>query len=137
MRSERLIHKAKLAERVSELLSSASAETWPKPDFSKVSISGDKPHVEVGDPHWAALHDAVHEVRDHTLRALGAMAAVDEDKTLSPTGKAEKKREIATKAITALEKSQHLAKARKAVEGQVKRWDKDLGLTPKAPETAR
>ena len=26
------------------------AENWPKPDFSNVSLMGDKPHVEVGDP---------------------------------------------------------------------------------------
>ena len=33
------------------------AEQWPKPDFSKVSLAGDKPHMEVGDPHWDALRD--------------------------------------------------------------------------------
>jgi hypothetical protein len=101
-----------------------SAETWPKPDFSKVSISGDKPHMEVGDPHWCALHDAVSTARSHVLKAFGSMAAIDEDRNLSPTGKAEKKKEIASKALAALEKAPHLSKARSAVEDQVKRWDK-------------
>ena len=90
--------------------------------------------MEVGDPHWAALHDAVYEARECTLKALGSMAAVDEDKSLSLTGKAEKKREIATKAITALSKSPRLVKARSAVEVQVERCNEKLGLTPKAPE---
>ena len=112
------------------------AETWPSPDFSKVTITGDVPHVEVGDPHWSALHDAVHEARDRTLKALGAISAIDEDKTLSPTGKLEKKKEIATKAITALKKAQHLGKARSAVENQVASWNKQLGLTPKVPDAA-
>ena len=112
------------------------AESWPSPDFSKVTITGERPHMEPGDPHWAALHDAVREARDRTLKARGSMAAIDEDRNLSPTGKLEKKKEIASKAITALEKSQHLVKARSAVEDQVRLWNKALGLTPKAPENA-
>jgi hypothetical protein len=34
-----------------------------------------------------------------------------------------------------LEKAPHLRKARSAVEDQFKRWDKDLGLMPKPPES--
>jgi hypothetical protein len=54
---------------------------------------------------------------------------------LSAAGKTEKKREIPSKAIGALEKSNSLAAARGSVEHQVAKWNKQLGLTPKAPES--
>jgi hypothetical protein len=110
------------------------SENWPSPDVN-VSIMGDQPTIK-GELHWSALHDCVSDARTCVLKAFGAMAAIDEDQNLSPTGKAEKKKEIATKATTALEKSGHLAKARSAVEVQVKHWEKELGLSPKAPDAA-
>lgn len=110
------------------------SENWPSPDFSKTSILGDKPHVDAGELHWSTLHDAVSEARDHVLKALGAMAAINDDKSLSDVGKAEKKQEIATKAIASFEAAKSLAKARAAVAAQVKRWDEKLGLAPKPPE---
>ena len=63
------------------------------------------------------------------------MAAIDEDQNLSPTGKAEKKREIATEAIAHLEKSKTLASARDSVERQISKWDEQSGLAVKPPST--
>jgi hypothetical protein len=63
------------------------------------------------------------------------MAAIDDDKNLSPTGKAEQKREIATEALTAFQKAKSLDRARASVESQIAQWDKDLGLVPEQPAT--
>lgn len=106
---------------------------WPSPDYSKVSIQGDRPHAAAGELHWGLLHDSVNDLRTRTLKALGKLAAVDEDKTLSATGKAEKKQEIASAAIASFEKSGSLEKARSAVENQVAKWNDELGVTPKLP----
>jgi hypothetical protein len=111
------------------------AAGWPKPDYSKTSIMGDKPHVgDPGEIHWGLLHDAVGHARKAALKACGEMSAIDDDRNLSGEGKKLKRQEIGTKAMAALKKSQHLDKARSAVADQVKRWDKELGLMPKAPE---
>jgi hypothetical protein len=59
------------------------------------------------------------------MKVLGSMSAIDEDKSLSSSGKADEKRKVAEAAIVALEKSKSLDKARSAIEDQVKRWDKD------------
>ena len=64
------------------------------------------------------------------------MAAVDEDKTLSPVGKAEKKREIAEAAIANHGKSTSLQKARASVERQVAKWSEQLALPPVDPAIA-
>jgi hypothetical protein len=69
------------------------------------------------------------------MKVIGSMSAIDEDKSLSSSGKADEKRKVAEAAIVALEKSKSLDKARSAIEDQVKRWDKDCGLTPKPPES--
>ena len=70
------------------------------------------------------------------MKGLGSMSAIDEDKSLSSSGKADEKRKVAEAAIVALEKSKSLDKARSAIEDQVKRWDKDCGLTPKPPKSS-
>jgi hypothetical protein len=31
------------------------AEKWPRPDYSKTSLLGDKPHVEEGDAFWGPI----------------------------------------------------------------------------------
>ena len=108
-------------------------ETWPSPNVD-VSIMGDRPTIK-GELFWSALHDCVTDARTRVLKAFGAMAAINEDQKLSPTGKTEKKKEIATKAIAELEKSKSLDKARAAVEHQVERWNEQLGLTPKPVES--
>ena len=112
------------------------AETWPKPNFAEASIKGEKPSLGDADGpiHWVRIHDAVADARTRLLKVLGSMAAVDEDQKLSPSGKAEKKREIATKAIADFQKSNSLSQAQKSVEHRLARMDEDLGLTPKAPE---
>src|SRR4026207_560744 len=81
----------------------------------------------------AALHDCVDDARNRVLRTVGSRAAVDDDKTLSPVGKAEKKREIAEAAIADHAKSKSLDKARASVADQVKRWDEKLALPPGDP----
>ena len=63
------------------------------------------------------------------------MAAIEEDKSLSATGRLEKKQATSAKAVEALAKSKALSKARDAVADKVKEWDKQLGLNPKSPET--
>ena len=99
---------------------------WPKPDYSKVSIEGDKPHVSAGELHWDALHACKDAARKHTLKFLGACAGIDENKSLSVDGKREAKAQAAEAALTALEKSQALEKARAAVEQQVAKWNTEL-----------
>ena len=56
---------------------------WPQPDFSKVSIAGDRPHVDAGELHWAALHCAKDEARDRLLKTLGTMSGIDDNKKIS------------------------------------------------------
>jgi hypothetical protein len=107
------------------------SENWPSGDV-KVSIMGNQPTIK-GELHWSTLHDCVSDARNRVLKTFGAMAAIDEDRNLSPTGKADKKREIATKAIADLERSKSLAKAQAAVEHQVTKWNEQL--RPKAPES--
>jgi hypothetical protein len=104
-----------------------SRDEWPSPDSSKISISGDRPTL--GAPLYSfALHDCVDDARDRTLKTFGRMAAIEEDKNLSPTGKAEKKKEIAEAAIADHTKSKALEKARTSVANQVKRWDEKLAI---------
>lgn len=96
-------------------------KNWPSGDVN-VSIMGDRPTMK-GELHWSALHDCVSDARTRVLKTFGAMAAIDEDKTLSPTGKADKKREITMEAIADFEKAKTLANARTSVETQVAKWD--------------
>jgi hypothetical protein len=109
---------------------------WPKPDYSKVSIQGDRPHAAAGELHWGLLHDCVNDARTKMLKVLGQLAAVDEDKTLSPTGKVEKKRAIAEAAITYFESAKALVAARSAVEQQVAKWNKELAPPVENPTVA-
>ena len=111
------------------------SESWPQPNFAEASIKGDKPTLGSADApiHWTYLHGCKDDMRTRTLKTLGSMAAVDEDKALSATGKAEKKQEIASAAIASFEKSGALEKARSAVESQVAKWNDELGITPKLP----
>ena len=108
------------------------AEGWPRPDHSKTTLRGPdgKPHVDPVDLHWDAIHDAVTEARDRTLKALGSMAGIDADKSLSDAGKADQKRAIAERALAAFEKSPHLSKARSAVERKLAEWNKQLTPSP-------
>jgi hypothetical protein len=106
-------------------------DDWPSGDV-QISIAGDRPTIK-GELHWSALHDCVDDARNRVLQAFGRMAAVDEDKTLSPVGKAEKKREIAEVAIADHAKSKSLDKARASVGTQIKRWDEKLALPPGDP----
>lgn len=108
---------------------------WPRPDFAEASIKGDRPTLGSADGplQWNYLHDSVSDLRARTLKTLGKLAAVDEDKSLSPTGKLETKRAIAEAAIASFEKSGALQKARDSVESQVAKWNDQLGVTPKKP----
>jgi hypothetical protein len=107
-------------------------DSWPSPDV-QISILGDRPTIK-GELFWSALHDCVTDARTRVLKTFGSMAAIDEDRNLSPTGKIEKKREIATKAIAEFAKSKSLEKARASVEHQVAKWDEQLA--PKAGDVA-
>ena len=84
--------------------------------------------------HWSSIHDAVGEARNRVLKFLGSAAAIDSDKRLSESGRAEKKREAASAALAALEKSGALEKARASVAKQVAAWDK--ALTPPKPDAS-
>ena len=108
------------------------AEMWPADD-SEVSIMGDKPTVKGGALHWSALHQAVADARNCTTKALAQMSAVDSDQSLSAAGKAEQKQKIAKAALAEHEKSKSLSRAQSAVEAQVRKWNEELGLTPKFP----
>ena len=113
-----------------------NAEKWPKPNFASVSLLGDVPHVgEIGDVHWSMLHDCVDDARNRVLKCLGALSGIDSDKSLSQSGRAERKKEIAAKALAEIEKSTSLEKARASVEKQVAIWTEKLGISPKAPES--
>ena len=111
-----------------------SKDNWPSPDV-EVSIMGDRPTVKGGMLHWSALHDAVSTARDRVTKVFAETSAIDDDKSLSREGKNLKKREIATKAIADLQRSKSLDKARASVEHQLTKWNEQLGLTPKAPES--
>jgi hypothetical protein len=91
-----------------------SRESWPVPDNNKFSIAGDKPTMDSVGLHWSALGHTVDDARERTLKACGAMAAVDEDPKLSHQGKAAEKASIAEAALTSLRKSTNLDKARTA-----------------------
>lgn len=54
---------------------------------------------------------------------------------MSREGKDQKKKEIAEAAVASLKKSKTLAAARDSVDRQVAKWNEQLGLTPKTPET--
>ena len=115
------------------------AELWPRPNFAGVTLGGDgkKPSMgSGGDLHWDLLHTCVSHAREHTLKTLGGLSAIDSDKTLSQSGKAQKKKAVAEAAISALEKPAHLTRARDLVEAATKKWDEKLGLLPKPPEDA-
>ena len=111
------------------------AETWPKADYSKTSIMGDKPHVEDSEAFWGPVHDAVAEARARVLKTMGEMAAINENKNLNSVGKETEKQAAAAQAVAAFEKSKKLKLARDAVECRVAQWDVELGLHPKKPET--
>jgi hypothetical protein len=111
-------------------------DSWPAGEVQVEFMKREgKPSIR-GELHWVSLHSAVAEVRDRTLKTLGQMAAVDADKSLSPSGKLEKKRAIAEAAIASFEKAGALQKARDSVEQQVKRWDKDLAPPSADPVVA-
>jgi hypothetical protein len=113
-----------------------SAESWPQPDFSTASIKGDKPTLgDSGELFWVALRAAVDEARERVLKTMGTMAAINEDKALSATGREEKRQAAASKAVAAFESSTKLKQARDAVERKVAEWDKELFKAIKAPET--
>ena len=107
-------------------------ETWPSPEV-KVSIMGDKPTITGGALLWSDLHAAVDDARACVTNVFAKCAAVDDDKNLSPDGKASKKRAIAEDAIAGLSKLKSLDKARGAVEQQMLAWDKESGLAFKPP----
>ena len=110
-----------------------SAETWPEGDY-EVSLLQEKPVIK-GELHWSALRYAVAVARKRVTKAFGEFAAIDDDKSLSREGKASKKKEVAEAAVADLERSKSLEKARASVEHQVAKWNEQLGLTPKAPES--
>ena len=91
---------------------------------------GSGPARRIG-PHFTPAFD---DARQRVTKAFAKLAAIDADKTLSPTGKAEKKRDIATEAIAGFEEAKTLAAARASVEAATKKWDAQLGLAPKSPE---
>lgn len=89
---------------------------WPMPDYSGVSLTkGDKPKSNPVELHWDRLHGAIDDARKKTLTAIGALDGIANDKTLSATGKDERKKEIAAKALADLENSSSLDKARETV----------------------
>jgi hypothetical protein len=88
------------------------SEGWPSGDIQP-SILGDKPTLG-GSPHWNALHNCVDDARTRTMKAVGTMAAIDDDKKLSEAGKADEKRKIAETALDGLRKSKAIDKAREA-----------------------
>ena len=115
------------------------SESWPRPNFAEASIKGDKPTLGSADGplHWNHLHDCVSDLRTRTLKVLGAFSGIDGNKSLSVDGRREQKQKAAQAALADLEKSPALAKARAAVEQQVKLWDKELAPPPVDPTIAQ
>ena len=111
-----------------------SKDRWPSPDV-QVSIMEDRPTIKGGALHWSALHAAVDDARDRVTKAFAKMAAIEDDRNLSASGRDLKKQEIADAAIAGFEKAKTLAAARESVERQISKWDVQLGLTPEQPAT--
>ena len=83
--------------------------------------------------HGIALHKAANEMRAHVDKTLAAIEAVDADKSLSPEGKREKKREIGTKALNEMETGTSVVRAREAVELQMRKWADRIAANVKPP----
>jgi hypothetical protein len=109
------------------------AESWPRPDI-RLEMGGDKPTLS-GELWWDFLHTAVNDAREHVSKAFARIAVVDADKALSDVGKAEKKKKIVEAALVGLSKSKSLDRARTAIERQVAKWDRELGLAPEPSTT--
>ena len=108
-----------------------SAESWPQDDYS-VSLASDTPTIK-GERHWSGLKSAVEVARQAASKADEQFAAIDDDKSLSPKGKVNRKREVGVAALSALEKDASLSQGRAAVDQQLTRWNKELGVAPKPP----
>ena len=72
--------------------------------------------------HWAALVRAGGEMRAIVSKGLKEIAAVDADKLLSAEGKRTRKADIGARALDQLTEPGSVAKAREAVEAQMRRW---------------
>jgi len=96
---------------------------WPKPTV-EFRTQGDVICAE--GLHWSKNHEAATWLREHTARTLANLATIDADETLSPTGKANKKRLLAAKAKAAIEQSKALVQARGTSAKQLEKWNKEF-----------
>jgi hypothetical protein len=87
--------------------------------------------------HWATLKSAALEARSRVAKVDEAVAAIDEDPTLSAQGKAERRRQVAEKALAEAEASQALDGARQSVDRMMQRWNAKLGEGIEPPEDPR
>jgi hypothetical protein len=96
---------------------------WPNPTV-EFRTEGDS--ICARGLHWSRNHEAADWLRDYTARALADLAAVDADETLSPVGKANKKKPLAAKAKAAIEKSKELAQAKEISGRMLAKWEKEF-----------
>ena len=82
--------------------------------------------------HWLALVRAGGEMRKLVDKTQAAIEAVDADKSLSPEGKREKKREIGTKALNEMETGTSVVRARESVV-QMRNWADKIAAHVKPP----
>jgi hypothetical protein len=90
---------------------------WPAPDYI----------------HWQKLHAVADEARERVAQTWAAFEVIDNDPDLSPEGKARQKKKVATAAITELEQSKTLPRAREAVDRQLDKWREKTGLAVRPP----
>jgi hypothetical protein len=69
------------------------------------------------------------EARTRVSKAAAAMDAIDQDSSLSPSGKAGKRREAAERALAAAKQSKTLEKARESVAYMQAKWAEKLGAS--------
>ena len=84
--------------------------------------------------HGIALHKCGNEMRDRVGKAVMAIEAVNQDKSLSDAGKRSKKAKIAAQAQDELATGASLTKARETATAQLEKWASKLAAHIKAPE---
>jgi hypothetical protein len=82
---------------------------WPKPEYV----------------HWQKLHEAANEARERVSKAYMQMDEIDRNADFCPDRKYRQRSKTAAQAITDLEASKTLARAREAVELAVAKHNLD------------
>jgi hypothetical protein len=91
---------------------------WPKPEYV----------------HWQKLHEAVNEARERVSKAYMQMDEIDRNADFCPDRKYRQRSKTAAQAITDLEASKTLARAREAVELAVAKHNLEQHVSPEIAE---